>query len=191
MLAEVLIFAGILINGIGTVSYVVGTLNGRVRPNKVTFFIWSLAPLVAFFAQLHKGVGVQSWMTLSVGIFPLSIFFASFVHKKAYWELHILDVLCGVFSIIGLLLWYMTNEPNIAIVFSLVSEGFATLPTVIKAYYHPETESGWPWFASVVSGVLTLVTITNWNFATFAFPLFYTGEMLLIFLFVQYKLGKK
>src|SRR5579859_3519157 len=137
MLSQVLIFLGIAINGIGTISYIIGTLKGKIKPNKVTFFVWSVAPFIAFLAQLNKGVGIQSFMTLSVSIFPLSIFVASFANKHAHWKIHSRDILCGAISLIGLGLWYLTHEPNIAIVFSIISEGFATLPTIIKSYYHP------------------------------------------------------
>lgn len=190
MISELLILLGIVINAIGTVSYILGTIKGKIKPNKVTFFVWSLAPFVAFLAQIQKGVGVQSWMTLSVGIFPLSIFLASFLNKKAYWKLLTRDIFCGILSLFGLILWYITKEGNIAIIFSMFSEVFATIPTIIKSYYHPETESAWPWLASVISGILTLVTITHWTFAAFAFPLLYTIEMFLLFLFIQFRIGK-
>jgi hypothetical protein len=74
MNAELLVFLGIVINAFGTLGYIIGTLQGRIKPNKVSFFIWSIAPIIAFFAQVSTGVGVQSWMTLSVGVFPLLIF---------------------------------------------------------------------------------------------------------------------
>jgi hypothetical protein len=189
MLAQLLIMFGIIINGIGTLSYVVGTLRGKIRPNKVTFFVWSIAPFVAYLAQISQHVGVQALMTLSVSIFPMSVFLASFLNKQAYWQLNKRDVVCGLLSLAGLLLWYLTKVSNVAIAFSLLSEGLATLPTAVKAYHYPRTEQAWPWLASTISGVLTLVTITTWNFAHFAFPMLYAGEMLIIFLFVQFEPG--
>lgn len=191
MLAQLLIISGIVVNGLGTLSYVIGTLKGQIKPNKVTFFVWSVAPFVAFLAQVNQGVGVQALMTLSVSIFPLNVFVASFFNKKAYWRLTRRDLICGLLSLAGLVFWYLTKVGNIAIVFSLLSEGLATLPTVIKAYRHPRTEQAWPWLASTTSGVLTLITITTWDFAHFAFPLFYSLEMLVIFLFVQLEPGRR
>lgn len=190
MLSIFLILVGIFINGIGTLNYVIQTIKGKIKPNKITFFVWSLAPFVVFLAQINKGVGIQSWMTLSVCIFPLSVLVASFVNKNAHWKLYKRDLLCGLLSILGLILWYFTKEANIALLFSIVSEGLGTLPIIIKAYTHPQTEIAWPWLASVIGGVLTIITITTWNFETFAFPLFYTIEMLMIYLLVEFKLGK-
>jgi len=191
MLAQLLVISGIIINGIGTLSYVVGTLQGKIKPNKVTFFVWSIAPFVAFLAQISQGVGIQALMTLSVSIFPLSVFVASFLNRQAYWQLNKRDLACGLLSLAGLLLWYLTKVGNIAIVFSLLSEGLATLPTAIKAYHHPRTEQAWPWLASTISGVLTLITITTWDFAHFAFPLFYAFEMCLLFVLVRFEPGAR
>ncbi len=189
MWQQTLIVTGLIINGLGTLVYITNTIKGKIKPNKVTFFVWSIAPFVAFLAQINKGVGIQSLMTLSISIFPFGIFLASFLNKKAYWKLNKRDVLCGLLSLLGLMLWYFTKEANIALIFSILSEGLATLPTIIKSYHHPQTEIAWPWMASVVGGILTLITITNWNFQTFAFPLFYTLEMLMVYLLVQFKLG--
>lgn len=189
MLAQFLVVLGIIINSIGTLSYVVGTLKGKIKPNKVTFFVWSIAPFVAFLAQASQGVGIQALMTLSVSVFPLSVFAASFINKKAYWQLNKRDLVCGLLSLLGLLLWYLTKVGNVAIIFSMLSDGLATMPTAIKAYRHPRTEQAWPWLTSTASGVLTLVTITTWDFAHYAFPLFYAFEMFLLFVLVQFEPG--
>src|SRR6478672_2945929 len=71
MLPEQFIYLGIFINIIGLSSYFIDTIKGRIKPNRVSFVIWALAPLVIFFAQLQQGVGASSLMTLSTGLLPL------------------------------------------------------------------------------------------------------------------------
>jgi len=149
-----------------------------------------LAPIIAFAAEIKQGVGLQSLMTLSVGIFPLAIFFASYLNRKAYWKLNRFDLTCGALSLIGLVLWQVTKVGNIAIFFSIISDGLAYVPTIAKAYKFPETESAWPWLADSINGLLTLLTITTWNFANFGFPLFFLIISLLVYIPVQFKLGK-
>lgn len=191
MLPPHFVLIGIFINSFGSVSYILNTLKGRIKPNKVSYFIWSIAPLVAFSAQTAQGVGIQSLQTLTVSLFPLSIFIASFFNKKAYWKVTIFDLSCGALSLVGLLLWYGTQVSNIAIFFSILAEGLGTLPTVIKSYKYPETEIAWPWLASFIGGLLTLLTIKTWGFEQYGFPLFYSIEMFIIYLFVEFKIGKK
>ena len=190
MLNQSFVLVGILINAVGTAYYFKDTVIGKIKPNKVSFFIWSIAPLIVFAAQLSQGVGIQSLLALSVGLLPLSIFIASFLNKKAYWKLGFFDLSCGFLAIIGLLLWQITKVGNIAIFFSIFAEGLATLPTIVKSFKYPETESAWPWLASFTAGTLTVLTIKEWNFASYGFPLFYSAEMLIIFILVQLKIGK-
>src|SRR5258706_9034861 len=105
MLPENVIFIGIAINIIALLSYFLDTLKGRIKPNRVSFALWSLAPLIIFFAQIKQGVGTSALMTLSTGLLPLFILGASFVNKKAYWKLTRFDFICGALSLFGLFLW--------------------------------------------------------------------------------------
>src|SRR6266568_290024 len=101
------------------------------------------------------------------------------------------DLMCGALSIVGLVLWYITKSGDIAIIFSILADGLAALPTVVKSFNYPETESAWPYFASTISGILTLLTIKVWNLANIGFPLYIVLITLVIFSLVQFKLGKQ
>ncbi len=191
MLDQFLVLLGIACNCFGTGAYLIQTLKGEIQPNKVSFLLWALSPAVAFFAQVDQGVGVQSWMTLSVTLLPLSIFIGAFFNKKAYWKVQPFDLTCGILSLVGLVLWYVTKVGNIAIALSIVADGLASLPTLIKAYKYPETEATWPWLGSVASGVLTLVTVKTWSFQTYGFSLYYTLMLFAIYFCAQTKIGKK
>jgi hypothetical protein len=126
--------------------------------------------LIAFFAELNQGVGIQSLTTFIVGFVPLVIFIASFVNKKSSWALNKFDATCGIFSILGLVLWYLTQSGNIAILFSILADGLASVPTVIKSYSNPETENSTLFWFGVINAVLGLLVIQTWNFEHWAFP---------------------
>ena len=191
MINQNFVILGAIIAAAGSVSYLIDTLKGKVKPNRVSFLLWSLAPLIAFFAEIKQGVGIQALMTFVVGFLPLTIFIASFVNKKAEWKLTGFDLMCGALSIVGLVLWYITKSGNIAIIFSILADGLAALPTVVKSFNYPETESAWPYFTSTISGILTLLTVKVWNLANIGFPLYIILITLVIFSLVQFKLGKQ
>ena len=181
MLDERFVFVGAAIGSLGSLSYLLATVRGRARPNRVTFFFWALAPLIAFAAELAEGVRIQSIMTLMVGVSPLAIFLTSFVNKEAAWRLTRFDVGCGVLALIGTLMWAATREGNVAILFSIAADGFAAIPTIVKAYYHPETENRWLFFASAINAGITLLTVREWTFAYYAFPAYILAVCLFIF----------
>src|SRR5215469_1741306 len=190
MINQNFVILGAIIAVVGSLSYLVDTLKGKVKPNRVSFLLWSLAPLIAFFAEIKQGVGIQALMTFIVGFLPLTIFIASFVNKKSVWNLTGFDLVCGTLSIIGIVLWYITKSGNVAIIFSILADALAAMPTVVKSFNFPETESGWPYIASTISAVLTLLTIKVWNLANAGFPLYIVLITLVIFSLVQFKLGK-
>jgi hypothetical protein len=191
MIDQNFVIVGAIIAAVGSLSYLRDTLKGRVKPNRVSFLLWSLAPLIAFFAEIKQGVGIQALMTFIVGFLPLTIFIASFVNKQAVWNLTGFDLVCGTLSIIGLVLWYITKSGNIAIIFSILADALAATPTIVKSFNYPETESAWPYFASTISAILTLLTVKVWNIANIAFPLYIVLITLVIFSLVQCKIGKQ
>jgi hypothetical protein len=191
MLDKNFIIIGTLISAAGTFVYLWNTIKGHVKPNRVSFLLWSIAPMIAFAAQIKQGVGLESLMTFSTGFLPLLVFVASFTNKNAKWKLTWFDLACGFFSVIGLILWLITKVGNVAIFFSIVADGLAALPTVVKAYKYPETEIAWPWLATCIGVVLTLMTLGQWTFANSGFIIYIFFISLLIFVCVQFKLENR
>jgi len=81
----------------------------------------AISPLIATVAALSDGV---HWAVLPVfmsGFGTLLVFIASFVNRKAYWKLEKFDYICGACSVLALVLRWITKEPTIAIIFSIIS----------------------------------------------------------------------
>lgn len=190
MINQNFIYLGAIIFFIGSVEYIIRTLQGKIKPNKITWFLWALAPLIAFAAQIKQGVGLQSLLTFMVGFMPIIIFLASFVNKKSYWKIERLDLICGSLSIIGLILWQITRVGNIAIIFSLISDFLAGWPTIIKSYQHPETENYLIYLGNAVFALITLLTIKVWYFETYSFSLYLFVITLLIAIIIKFKVKK-
>jgi hypothetical protein len=118
VLDERFVILGAVLSFYGILKYLAGVLRGETKPNRVTWFLWALAPLIAFAAELEKGVGLPALMTFMTGFNPLIIFLASFVNKKAYWQLRRFDYFYGGLALLGIILWRATGEGNLAIFFA-------------------------------------------------------------------------
>lgn len=191
MLDEKFVFVAVAFNLFGGSTYLIDTLKGRVRPNKVTWFLWVLAPFVAFIAQVKQGVGLVSLMTMTAWVVPFFVFFASFLNKKAEWKITAFDLTCGALSLIGLALWGITRVGNLAILFGILADGLAAVPLIVKSYKVPETENSIAFLFGAISALITLFTIKQWDFAHYAFPMYLFFLCLIIFLLIKFKLGKK
>jgi hypothetical protein len=190
MLHPNFVILGVIIGFAGGLSYIISTIKGKTKPNRVTWFFWALAPLIAFVAEIKEGVGIQSWMTFGVGFGPLLIFLASFVNKESVWKLRKFDFICGVLALLGLFLWYMTRNGNFAIFFSILTDVVAATPTFVKSYSFPETENYHTYLTAATSAAITLLTIDIWNFAHFGFPLYILILCTTFVFLIKFRAGK-
>jgi hypothetical protein len=172
MLDPRFVILGAVFNLIGSTNYAWSTLRGHTQPNRVTWFLWALAPLIAFAAELGEGVGLQSVMTFMVGFGPALVLIASFLNPNAYWKISRFDLICGGLSMAAIVLWLITRSGNAAILFTILADGLAGAPTLVKAYRFPETENYRVFMFAAISAFITLLTIDTWNFAHYGFPLY-------------------
>lgn len=189
MIAAEFVFLAIFLRLVGGADYLYATWKGRVQPNAITWFFWGLAPLIAFVAQVQEGVGLEAWMSLALGIGPLAICVVSIIRRDARWRITPFDILCGACATVGLILWQITSDPLVAIAFAILADFFGGIPTLIKIYKHPRTEKPFPYFLSMISMVITLLTITNWNFASAAFPIYILLINLVLFVLGASEIG--
>ncbi|MFA7337187.1 MAG: hypothetical protein WC028_10410 [Candidatus Obscuribacterales bacterium] len=183
------IFAS-LFNIVGSAVYAYKTFKGETKPNRVTWLLWMVIPMIAFFAELQEGVGLQSLMTFMIGFGPLLVFIASFLNKQSYWQMSKLDWTCGILSIVALVAWKVSGHGDVAIAFSLVADGLAGLPTLIKSWKEPQSEHYAPYLAGAISAGITLLTITNWTFANYAFPAYILCTGVGVAVIVRFQLGR-
>ena len=185
------VILGAVIGSIGIAFYIRDTLRGVTRPNRVTWLMWSLAPLLAFAVELHEGVGLQSLLTFTVGFLPLLVFAASFHNRHGYWRIGPLDYLCGAVSGVGLAVWLATRHGTVAIAASIASDALAALPTLLKSWRDPDSESASAYISSVVNAAITLLTIRTWTTAYVAFPAYIGGISMLETLLTGGRLGPR
>ncbi len=163
---------GALIHSLGSLWYVRETLRGNTQPNRMTFFMWAASAFIGFAASLAAGGGWALLPVFMAGFFPFLIFVASFVNPKAYWKLGVLDYACGILSVLALVLWVMTKEPVVAVVFAILADALASFPTLLKAWRHPETETGTGYFAAFINASIGFAVLTTYTFSHAAFLIY-------------------
>jgi hypothetical protein len=187
MLNENFVFLGVALTALGGISYVIHTLRGEVRPNKITWLMWAIAPLIGFAAQLSEGVGIKALTTFIVGFMPALIFCASFVNPEAGWQTTRFDVFCGALSVLGLAQWAITSNADVAISFAMLADALAAVPTIRKAYTNPETESDTLFWLSIGNAAIGLLIIDTWGFKDYAFAAYLLLMNTLIALLIRFQ----
>lgn len=185
MIPEYFAIIGAVIVSLGGLYYLYDTIRGRSKPNRITWFLWGLFPMIMFIAQRAQGVEGVSWLSFAAGFTPFLVLLASFMNKQAYWQTRARDYYLMAAAVLGIVLWMVTDNPNVALLFALAADILASLPTLIKSYQHPETES---WVAYAINtlgaalGVLALQSFTLESTA-FIFYFFLSNGVLAYFSF--------
>jgi hypothetical protein len=189
-LPHALVLLGILISILGYYAYIRDTLRGETKPNRVSWLMWSIAPLVATGAALSAGG--DPWSTVSIflmGFLPLLVLVSSFFQKKSEWKLGLFDALCGIFSMIALAFWLGVDSPKIALLFAAIGDFFAYIPTIKKAWTHPETETGFTYSTGIITIVLILFSVPEWTIENYGFQLYLiVANSMLLFCIYRKKL---
>lgn len=169
---QYLVVIGVILNFYGIFIYAKDTLNGIAKPNRVTWLLWAIAPLIAGIAAFSDGVRWAALPAFASGIGSLIVFLVSFINEKAYWRLNKYDYICGIFSILALAFWYFTKSPIVAILLAIISDFFATIPTLAKAWFYPETESVTPYVTGLFNLATPFFAMRTWSPSEYAFPLY-------------------
>jgi hypothetical protein len=160
--------SGILI-AISCIPYIRDILLHKTKPQRTTWLIWAVLLTIAFFAQLSEG---GTWSLITTGVDWLGVV-----------VIYILSVLYGMGGAtrldkialasagVGLLLWYLTNEPLFALLITIGIDFVAGLLTIIKTYKEPETETFVAYMICGTGGLLGTIAVWEWNFSLIIFPL--------------------
>lgn len=180
---QYLILLGVVVHFFfGVLPYFKNTLRGITKPNRISWLIWAIAPIIGAVAAVTNGVGWAIVPVFMTGFGPLLIFFASFANKNSYWKLGKLDYFYGLLSIFALALWAITKDPITAIIFSIISDALASIPTLIKAWNYPETETKITYLTSLFSVLTSFVAMKTWAFSEYAFSAYLViANIMLIF----------
>ncbi|MCD5422893.1 hypothetical protein LRS71_25675, partial [Rhodococcus pyridinivorans] len=157
---------------VGTLVYAAFTVRGAVRPNRVSWFLWGSAAMIAFLAQLDDGVGLPAVSMLAFAVGPFAIIAASFWNRQSCWRVSAFDLSCGTVSIVALILWLTLDSPVLAVLTAVAADAIGGIPTMVKAWKYPETERSVSYLCGTLNGLITLLSLQSWSLSQVAFPLY-------------------
>lgn len=148
--------------------YISDIIKNKTHPNLVTWATWTSVALINFIAAAHNHIPHSAILSGAVALGDGVIVVLSIRKgvKKYIW----FDFLCQSIAVIGVLIWILTDNPNIAVALSMLVVLVGALPTWRHAWIKPYEET-WEGFAiGIVAGILTLLSLQNHTFVAVAFP---------------------
>jgi hypothetical protein len=170
---HILVLFSVILCAIGSIAYIRDTLRGTTKPNRMSWALWAFAPLAgAFIAALN---GADLWAVLRAflaGFFPLIIFLCSFLNPLSYWRLGWFDYACAITSLFSFYIWLGMDSPTGAILFLVLADLLASIPIIVKAWTHPETETRITYLMGIPIFLLNVPAIPEWNVENSAFQVY-------------------
>lgn len=185
------VYLGSLLSLAGAALYIRDTWRGETAPNRVTWSLWALEPILAYVLERQAHVGRAAIWTLVLGCVPLVVLAASLHDPKSVWRIGRFDMVCGVISVVGFIVWIVSGEHTVAFVSFVAADAVAGLPTLRKSIVEPHTETAWNFAASALAAVITLLTLTSFTTAGALFPLSVLVMNTTIALFIITKVGAR
>src|SRR5262245_13093780 len=125
------------------VPYLLDTVRGTTKPQRMSWFVFSVMAGIASVSQFAAGASAGAWLTAGAAVGFGAVFIVSLPHGEGGFRPADLSVLAVAAA--GLVLWATTGDPLTALLAIVVAEVAAIMLTVTKAYRAPETETSSAW----------------------------------------------
>jgi hypothetical protein len=152
------------------VPYILSTLRGRTKPNRATWWIWTVVGFLLAVSYYASGARHTLWVAVSYVLGPLITAILSLKFGVGGWTR--LDRGCLLGAGAGTLLWWVSGSPLMALVINLVIDFLGALPTMSKAYADPGGEDPWAWSLFLLGNTLNLFAIEKWRFSIAVYPVY-------------------
>jgi hypothetical protein len=173
MLPEYIIYTAVPIYIAGYFFYFKDIFFGQTKPNLVSWSLWAMIPFLGAFFQIKAGAGLSVLPVLIAGFGPLLVVIVSLYRKNSYWKITKLDIACGILALLALIFYVLNYNLGISILFAVLGDMLAFIPTFVKSWKFPETEMPSVYLAGMLSNVVGLLIIKDWSFAIYSFGIYF------------------
>lgn len=154
----------------GGPPYLLDILKGKTKPQRTTWFIWSVLGVISFTSQLKLGA---HWSLVYVGLNAagnIAVFLLSMKYGIGGWRK--LDVLALCIATIGVTIALYVDSPLIALLGSILADFSGTSLTLYKTYLQPTTETSITWFFLGTSSLFAAMAVGKWDVSLLLYPLY-------------------
>lgn len=158
---------------LGFVPYLVTMVRGKTRPNRASWWIWTVIGTLLAGSYYATGARDSLWVPLSYVVGPLLTALLALKYGEGGWTR--LDRACFAGAGGSLLLWVVSGSPLAALLVNILIDIFGAMPTIRKSYTDPESEDRLSWGLFLVGDALNLFAIRPWSLETAIYPLYLFG----------------
>jgi len=164
---------------LASLKYIRDAVIGRIKPHAFTWAIWSLLAGLASAVAFIGGATVNGFVlalcgAINFGVFAVAWRLGTSQATKTDWGFFL-----AALAVIPI--WLAVKEPLLAAILVSVINQMACVPTMRKAWSHPQEESLGVFAFYTVMSLFSVLSITPFTLVTALYPCVILGSNALIF----------
>jgi hypothetical protein len=164
---------GVVLASLSGIYYVWTILNGSTKPQRVTWFGWSLATILGAWSALAAGAGGGAWVAATYAVVLSIVFLISLFPKYGKPGGQKMDYVIAGVATAGIVFWQVANlSDSIAVIIAIVSDFWFSWLTIRESWRQPDTEALGPWVVGSFACALGVAALESFSFAAMAFPVY-------------------
>jgi hypothetical protein len=158
---------------IGSIPYFNDIRAKRANPHILSWLGWGFLTALGASAMLAEG---STWAVVilfaNTGL-CLIIALYSIITKAGVWSTEgKWDFVFFGIGVVGLILWQVLDLPILSLICAIFADFCFGLPTIIKTFKDPSTETPFVWGMCVVSEIFAMFALQNFSFHESAYPIY-------------------
>ena len=158
----------LMLNVLGYIPYIRDIFKGIVKPHRMTWGIWTILTTITAVNQIANHGGYSSLFFISTTVLVTTTFILSL--KFGVGGFSKIDLTCLLFATLLLIYWVGLKDTRISTLIAVNIDVIGFLPTLIKTYKHPETETYPQWLLAGIAGLLTTLIVPKLDWAIIIYP---------------------
>lgn len=160
---------------ISIIPYTISIFRGTVKPNRISWFIWSIIGFAFWIITPSTADKVTKMLTLIFMINPTIIFILT-LFKGKNQKLDAIEIFSLAMGLISILIWYFFRESSgiFPISMAIFADFCALLPTLRFVYNTPNEEAPLAWIFFFLGSLTALFGIEQYTLESLLLPIYMT-----------------
>jgi hypothetical protein len=172
------------------IPYIRSILKKKTRPSGASWWTWSFLAIITVLSSWSAGASwevliLPTWLFVS----QLTVAILSIKRGDNNWDTW--NKLCVAGALAGIVLWMVTGNPLIALMFSITADLFASIPNWRHVWRNPEQENILGWGMGWGSAVLEIFAIKNLSLAESSWAIYFLVTISITFFLISRKKLKR
>jgi hypothetical protein len=151
-------------------SYLIATVKGQMKPQRATWFIWSVLGVTALASQLALGARWSLVFTAVDSVGNIVMFLLALKYGVGGWNT--IDRIALLIAGLGIAGSFLIRQPFVALLGVVIADAAAAGLTIRKAYLDPESEAPLAWLLVGFSAVLGLLAVGKFDLSLWIYPIY-------------------